>query len=319
MLEFLKSARGIYNTIVVLICALLPVFAPMIGQEFFIDVFARTMIWAIAAISLNFIMGYGGMVSFGHAVYFGVGGYAVGILAFHGVENAYIQWSVGLIASAFFALIFGIICLRTKGVYFIMITLAFAQMMYFLSLSVDAYGSDDGLPIDARSDFGLSFFDLNDSLTFYYLIFFLMMGCVYLIRRLVRSRFGMVLRGSMSNDDRMHSIGYPTYGYKLTAFVIAGVMCGLSGILSANFEDFVSPDMLFWPRSGELIFMVVLGGLGTIFGPVGGSLLYWILAEVLSSITETWHLIFGPFLIIVILFASGGLEGFFKKFEKSNE
>jgi len=291
----------------------------VIGQEFFTDVFARIMIMAIAAISLNMIMGYGGMISFGHAVFIGLGGYTVGIFASHGIESAYIQWPVGILVSGIFALIIGAISLRTRGVYFIMITLAFAQMIYFLSVSVEKYGSDDGLTIEARSDFGISFFDLNDALTMYYSVFVLLVGCLYLSYRIVNSRFGRVMRAAKSNDERMHTIGYPTFGYKLTAFVIAGMMGGLSGLLSANFEDFVSPDMMSWPVSGELIFMVVLGGMGTIMGPLGGTVIFLLLSEILSNITEAWHLIFGPFLILVVLFARGGVEGFFAKFEKRHD
>ena len=308
-LDLIKTSRGAFNLLLVALCALMPFIAPLIGQDFYTDVFARTMIWAIAAVSLNLIMGYGGMISFGHAVYIGVGGYAVGILTFHGIESAYIQWPVALAASGLVALIFGAISLRTRGVYFIMITLAFTQMVHFFSVSLEKYGSDDGLTIDARSDFSIPFFDLNDGMTLYYLIFVLMMLSIYVTYKIVNSRFGMVIRGAMSNDGRMRSIGYPTYAYKLTAFVIAGVMCGLSGILSANLEDFVSPDMMSWPRSGDLIFMVVLGGMGTLFGPLGGSIVFWLLSEILSNFTEHWHLIFGPFLILVVLFARGGLEG----------
>ena len=265
------------------------------------------------------IMGYGGMISFGHAVFIGLGGYAVGIFSSHGIESAYIQWPVGILVSGIFALIIGAISLRTRGVYFIMITLAFAQMIYFLSVSVEKYGSDDGLTIEARSDFGISFFDLNDALTMYYSVFVLLVGCLYLSYRIVNSRFGRVMRAAKSNDERMHTIGYPTFGYKLTAFVIAGMMGGLSGLLSANFEDFVSPDMMSWPVSGELIFMVVLGGMGTIMGPLGGTVIFLLLSEILSNITEAWHLIFGPFLILVVLFARGGVEGFFAKFEKRHD
>ncbi|MBT7955757.1 MAG: branched-chain amino acid ABC transporter permease [Rhodospirillaceae bacterium] len=318
-LAILKTPRGIYNSILILLCIFMPFIAPVIGQEFFTDVFARIMIVTIAAISLNLIMGYGGMISFGHAVFVGLGGYAVGIFASHGIESAYIQWPVGILVSGIFALIIGAISLRTRGVYFIMITLAFAQMVYFLSVSIEKYGSDDGLTIDARSDFGISFFDLNDALTMYYTVFVFMVGCLYLSYRIINSRFGRVMRAAKSNDERMHTIGYPTYGYKLTAFIIAGMMGGLSGLLSANFEDFVSPDMMFWPVSGELIFMVVLGGMGTIMGPLGGALIFLLLSEVLSNITESWHLIFGPFLILVVLFARGGVEGFFAKFEKRHD
>ncbi len=317
-LEILKTPRGIYNTTLILLCIFMPVIAPAIGQEFFTDVFARIMIVTIAAISLNLIMGYGGLISFGHAVFVGIGGYSVGILSSHGIESAYIQWPLGLIMSGFFALVIGAISLRTRGVYFIMITLAFAQMMYFLSVSVEKYGSDDGLTIDARSDFGLTFFDVNDAMTMYYTSFVLMIACLYLCYRLVNSRFGRVLRAAKSNNERMRSIGYPTFGYKLVAFVIAGMMCGLSGLLTANFEDFVSPDLLFWTFSGELIFMVVLGGMGSVMGPLGGAIIFLFLSEVLSNITESWHLIFGPFLILVVLFARGGVDGFLKKFEGPN-
>ncbi len=318
-LAILKTPRGIYNSILILLCIFMPLIAPAIEQEFFTDVFARIMIVTIAAISLNLIMGYGGMISFGHAVFIGLGGYAVGIFASHGIESAYIQWPVGILVSGIFALIIGAISLRTRGVYFIMITLAFAQMIYFLSVSIEKYGSDDGLTIDARSDFGIPFFDLNDAMTMYYTVFVLMAGCLYLSYRIINSRFGRVMRAAKSNDERMHTIGYPTFGYKLTAFVIAGMMGGLSGLLSANFEDFVSPDMMFWTVSGELIFMVVLGGMGTIMGPLGGAIIFLFLSEVLSNITEAWHLIFGPFLILVVLFARGGVEGFFAKFEKRDD
>ena len=318
-LEILKTPRGIYNSLLILLCIFMPWIAPAIGQDFFTDVFGRIMIVAIAAISLNLIMGFGGMISFGHAVFVGIGGYAVGIFASHGIESAYIQWPVGLLMSGLFALIIGAISLRTRGVYFIMITLAFAQMIYFLSFSIEKYGSDDGLTIDARSDFGIPFYDLNDALTMYFTVFVLMVACLLITRKMVNSRFGRVIRAAKSNDERMHTIGYPTYGYKLTAFVIAGMMCGLSGLLSANFEDFVSPDMMFWTFSGELIFIVVLGGMGTIMGPLGGAIIFLLLSEVLSNITNSWHLIFGPFLILVVLFARGGVEGFLAKFEKSPE
>ena len=277
------------------------------------------MVWAIAAISLNLIMGYGGMISFGHAVFIGIGGYTVAIFAFHGIESAYIQWPVALGLSALVALIFGAISLRTKGVYFIMITLALAQMIFFLSVSAEKYGSDDGLNVDSKSDFGLAFLDLSEPLTLYYTIFVLMVACLLISWRLVRSRFGMVIRGAKSNDDRMRSMGFPTYGYKLVAFVIAGTMGGLAGILQANFEGFVSPDMMYWTRSGELIFMVVLGGMGTLFGPIGGAVVFWLLSEILAGFTVHWNLIFGPFLILVVLFARGGIDGFLGRWRPADD
>ena len=308
MLDF-RNPANILSAVVIALCAVVPFLAPALGEPFYVIVFARIMIWAIAAVSLNLIMGYGGMISFGHAVYLGIGGYAIGILAFHGVTSAWIQWPVAIGACALISLIFGAISLRTRGVYFIMITLALAQMIFFLSVSAERYGSDDGLNILTRSDFGLSFFDLNDKLTMYYTIFAFLLASVFVSWRLVNSRFGSVMRAAKSNDPRVQSIGVATYRYRLIAFVIAGMMCGIAGLLQANLESFVSPDMMNWQRSGELIFMVVLGGMSTLFGPVTGAFVFLMLSEILAGWTIHWHIIFGPFLVLVVLFARGGIAG----------
>lgn len=305
----LRNPANMFTALVLVIFALTPFVAPLIGESFYITVFARIMIWAIAAVSLNLIMGYGGLISFGHAVYLGIGGYTVGILSYHGVDSAWIQWPLAIGISGLVALIFGAISLRTRGVYFIMITLALAQMIFFLAVSAERYGSDDGLNILSRSDFGLSFFSLDDRMTMYYTIFAILLGSVLLSWRLVNSRFGAVLRAAKSNDARVESIGVATYRYRLTAFVIAGMMCGVAGLLQANLESFISPDMMNWPRSGELIFMVVLGGMSTLFGPVTGAFVFLMLSEILAGWTIHWHIIFGPFLVLVVLFARGGIAG----------
>lgn len=305
----LGKPANIFTALVLVIFALTPIVAPALDESFYVIVFARFMIWGIAAVSLNLIMGYGGLISFGHAVYLGIGGYTVGILAFHGVTNAWIQWPLAIGLSGLIALIFGAISLRTKGVYFIMITLALAQMIFFLSVSAERYGSDDGLNILARSDFGVSFFSLEDKMTMYYTIFAFLVASVLVSWRLVNSRFGNIMRAAKSNDARVQSIGVATYRYRLTAFVIAGIMCGIAGLLQANFERFVSPDMMNWPRSGELIFMVVLGGMSTLFGPVTGAFVFLMLSEILAGWTHHWHIIFGPFLVLVVLFARGGIAG----------
>jgi branched-chain amino acid transport system permease protein len=305
----LKNPANILTAIVIGLCAVVPFLAPALGEPFYVIVFARIMIWAIAAVSLNLIMGYGGMISFGHAVYLGIGGYTIGILAFHGVNNAWIQWPLGIGICALISLIFGAISLRTRGVYFIMITLALAQMIFFLSVSAERYGSDDGLNILARSDFGLPFYNLSDKLTMYYTIFAFLLLSVFVSWRLIHSRFGVVMRAAKSNDTRVQAVGVSTYRYRLTAFVIAGVMCGIAGMLQANLENFVSPDMMNWPRSGELIFMVVLGGMSTLFGPVTGAFVFLMLSEILSTWTIHWHIIFGPFLVLVVIFARGGIAG----------
>jgi branched-chain amino acid transport system permease protein len=305
----LKNPANILTVVLIGLFAVVPFLAPALGEPFYVIVFARIMIWAIAAVSLNLIMGYGGMISFGHAVYLGIGGYTIGILAFHGITNAWIQWPVAIGACALISLIFGAISLRTRGVYFIMITLALAQMIFFLSVSAERYGSDDGLNILSRSDFGVSFFNLEDNLTMYYTIFVFLVVSVFISWKLVHSRFGVVMRASKSNETRVEAVGVSTYRYRLTAFVIAGVMCGIAGLLQANFERFVSPDMMNWPRSGELIFMVVLGGMSTLFGPVTGAFVFLMLSEILSTWTIHWHIIFGPFLVLVVLFARGGIHG----------
>lgn len=308
-LAILKTPRSVFTIFVLGLCALMPLIAAAINEPFYVGVFARMMIWAIAAVSLNLILGYGGMLSFGHAVYLGIGGYTVGICAYYELESAFVQWPLALGIAAIVALIFGAISLRTRGVHFIMITMALTQMVYFLSVSAEEYGSDDGLVISVRSQFGTALYDLDQPLHLYYTIFVVLLLCLFVTNRIVESRFGVVIRGACANETRMESIGFSTYRYRLVCFVIAGTMCAAAGILSANIEKFVSPDVMYWTKSGELIFMVVLGGMGSLFGPVAGALTFWVLSEFLSRLTEHWHLIFGPFLVLVVLFARHGIDG----------
>jgi branched-chain amino acid transport system permease protein len=268
----------------------------------------RIIILAMAAVSLNLIMGFGGMVSFGHAAYLGIGGYVVGILAKEGVDSGFLQWPLALAASALFALAVGALSLRTRGVYFIMITLAFTQMLYYVAIGLDRYGGDDGMTIYRRSQFG-GLLDLSNRTAFFYLCLVLLLLTSCLIWRIVNSRFGMVIRGARSNERRMRAIGYPTYRYKLVCFVIAGTVCGLAGVLLANHTDFINPAMMHWTRSGDLIVMAVLGGMGTVLGPVLGALALLVLEEVLSGITEYWQIIIGPIFLLVVLFARGGIDG----------
>ena len=314
-LALLKRPRALFAIALLALCAFMPPMAAALDAPFYTDLFARMMISAIAAVSLNLILGYGGMISFGHAVFLGIGGYTVGILAYHEIESAWVQWPLALGISALVGLVFGAISLRTRGVYFIMITMALAQMVYYLAVSAEEYGSDDGLVIYERSGFGTELYDLNEPLHLYYTIFAALLLSLLVSWRITESRFGMVITGARSNEVRMEAIGFSTYRYRLTCFVIAGVMCGMAGILSANREDFVSPDLMHWMNSGELIFMVVLGGMGSLFGPLAGALAYKLLSEFLSRLTEHWHLIFGPFLVLVVLFARGGIYGLVKWWE----
>ena len=300
--------------IVALLAALvlLPLYTGLSGNRFLLTLFTRIIILALAAVSLNLMLGYGGMMSFGHAAYLGIGGYAVGILAHEGVTSGFVQWPVALAASALFALVIGALSLRTRGVYFIMITLAFAQMAYYICAGIARYGGDDGLTIYKRSEF-VGPVSLSNKVQFYYICLALLLAAIYLVWRLVNSRFGMVIQGSRSNDVRMRAIGFPTYRYKLICFVIAGTLCGLSGALLANHTDFVSPSIMYWTRSGDLIIMVVLGGMGSVIGPVIGAVALLLLEEVLSSITEYWQIILGPLLLLVVLFARGGIDGLLMK------
>jgi len=295
--------------------ALLPLYAEIVGNSFVLSLGTRILVMALAAASLNLILGYGGMVSFGHAAYLGVGGYVVGILAYHGVTSAWVQWPIAVGLSAVVALVIGALSLRTRGLYFIMITLAFAQMIHYVGVGLYDYGGDDGLTLNARSDFG-GLPNLDSRPQFYYLCFALLLVALYLMYRLVGSRFGQVIRGSKSNDARMHAIGFPTMRYRLAAFVIAGAVCGLAGVLLANQADFISPATMHWTRSGDLIVMVVLGGMGTLMGPVYGALTVLALEESLSSLTHYWKIIFGPFLVLVVLFGRGGIAGLISRWER---
>jgi branched-chain amino acid transport system permease protein len=302
-----RNARNLLIAGLLAFLVLLPVYTGVTGNYFLLTLFTRILILAMAATSLNLILGYGGMVSFGHAAYLGIGGYAIGILASEGITSGFVQWPVALLVSALVALIVGLLCLRTRGVYFIMITLAFAQMVYYLGAGLARYGGDDGLTIYRRSQFG--FLDLSHKTTFYYVCLALLMAAIYFVWRLVNSRFGMVIQGARSNERRMQSIGFPTFRYRLTCFVIAGTMCGLAGALLANHTDFVSPAMMYWTRSGDLIVMVVLGGMASSFGPLIGAVALLVLEEELSGITEYWQIILGPLLLLVVLFARRGIDG----------
>jgi branched-chain amino acid transport system permease protein len=302
------NARTAITVLTIAGLLLLPLYSAISGNIFVLTLFTRIVIFALAAASLNLIMGYGGMMSFGHAAYLGIGGYAVGMLAHEGIGSGFIQWPVALAASALFALVIGALSLRTRGVYFIMITLAFAQMAYYVASGLSRYGGDDGLTVYKRSDFG-GLINLSSRVQFYYLCLGCLFGGIYLIWRVVNSRFGMVVQGVRSNEQRMQAIGFPANRYRLVCFVISGTICGLAGALLANNTDFVSPAVMYWTRSGDLMVMVVLGGMGSLFGPMIGAIVFLLLEEFLSQVTEYWALIMGPLLLLIVLFGRGGIMG----------
>src|SRR3978361_2223648 len=261
-MKLAPDLRTVVAAVVVAALVLLPLYTGLSGNRFLLTLFTRIVILALAATSLNLILGYGGMMSFGHAAYLGIGGYAVGMLAHEGILSGFVQWPVALAASALFALVIGALSLRTRGVYFIMITLAFAQMAYYVASGMSRYGGDDGLTVYKRSDFG-GLINLSSRVQFYYLCLGCLFGGIWLIWRIVNSRFGMVVQGVRSNEQRMQAIGFPANRYRLGRVIISGLICGLAGALLANNTDFISPAGMYWTRSGELMVMVVFGGMGS--------------------------------------------------------
>jgi len=300
--------RAIVLAAGLVLLAAVPPLAALANQPFYLDLVRRVMIFAIAALSLNLILGYGGMISFGHAAYLGVGAYAVGVLAHYGINNGYLQWALAIGASALVALAIGAVSIRTSGVYFIMITLAFTQMLYYLGISIAEYGGDDGMRLAVKSQFpGLV--DLNDANAFYYLVLAILVLALFLGQRLVDSRFGMVIRAAKSNEVRTRSIGFSPYPYRLAAFVIAGAVCGLAGALLVNHTAYLTPEFMNWTRSGELMFMVILGGMASIAGPVLGAFALLLVEDALSGWTQHWQLVLGPLLVLSVLFLKRGLAG----------
>jgi branched-chain amino acid transport system permease protein len=290
--------------------AIVPLAASFGPKTFILALVTRIMILGIAAMSLDLLIGYGAMISFGHAAFIGIGAYSVAILASHGINDLPVQLAAALLVCGLFALLTGAISLRTKGVYFIMITLAFGQMLFFLTTSLAAYGGDDGLTLASRS-FVFGSAVLKNDTALYFVVFGLMAAAYVLLRAVVASRFGRVLRGISDNPVRMQAIGFAPYRFQLPAYVISGMIAGIAGCLLANQAEFVSPAYATWQRSGDLIFIIVLGGLGTLHGAVIGAAIFVLLAEILSGFTEHWGMIFGPLLILVVLFARGGLSGLF--------
>ncbi len=314
MMAALRTPRGIATALILLVLAALPLLTQAFDQRYLLSIGTRIVIWSIAAVSLNMILGYGGLVSFGHAMFFGIGGYAVGILSAHGVSSGWIQWPVALLAATAWAALIGALSLRTRGLYFIMITLAFAQLVYYVGGGLEAYGGDDGLNI-SRSRFpGL--LDLRDKANFYWLCFAILCASLWFCGRYANSRFGLVIRGAKSNELRMTALGFPVFRYRLAAFTISGAFGGLAGILLANEGAYVSPAMMSWMKSGDLIVIVVLGGMGTLFGPLYGTIAFFVLEESLPSILnlahkgwgEYWMIVFGPLLVLIALYARGGID-----------
>ena len=300
--------------LVALVAAAFPWAMHALGQDFYTSFATRVLIYAMAAASLNLVLGYGGMVSFGHAAFFGAGAYIVAILAAEGITSLWIAWPVAVAVAALAALVIGAISLRTRGVYFIMITLAFAQMMYYVFVSLKAYGGDDGLSLPGRSSIGLGV-SLSNDFVWYYIVLALLALVLFLLHRLLHARFGRVIEAIRENETRATAIGYPVYRYQLLCFVISGAVGGLAGALIANQTSYAGPTLLHWVQSGTLMIMVILGGVGRFWGgPIGAAVLL-VLEEVFSAspllgpYALHWQLPVGLILLAVVLFAPQGLAG----------
>lgn len=301
------SPRVIVVAVLLALFALVPVYARIADEPFYLTLFSRIMIYAIAATALNLLIGYTGLVSFGHALFIGIGAYAIGIPVFHEITNGWAHLGFAIVAAAVVATITGLIVLRTSGMAFIMITLAFAQMFYYLGVSLKQYGGDDGIALRTRSV--LSPLDLESNVTLYYVIFAVLVGLMYFAWRLVHSRFGYVLRGIKSNERRMKALGFSTVRYKLAIYVLSGVVTAVAGLLLANLTSYASPAYAAWQVSGELIVMVVLGGMGTIAGSLVGATALLLFEEHLSSMTQHWMAVLGIAILLVVLVLRRGIYG----------
>jgi branched-chain amino acid transport system permease protein len=310
------TRRPVLAIILFALLAALPLLGLVMRDGYILSLMTRVMIFAIAAIGLDLILGFGALVSFGHAAFIGIGAYAMGILASHGHEGLLTGLIAALAASALFAIVTGAISLRTKGVYFIMITLAFGQMAFYTAASLRAYGGDDGLTIARRSVVAGSRILENDRV-FYFVVLACLIGVYMLCRAVVNARFGRVLQGTKQNTQRMQAIGFNPYPYQLAAYVISGMIAGLAGFLLANLTEFVSPAYMSWQRSGELLIMVILGGVGSLHGAVIGAGAFLLLEEWLPSLlrmvrpafAEHWKVVFGPLLVLIVLLMRGGIMG----------
>lgn len=315
--------ENILLLVVFILLALLPFAAEVTGQSSWTKLVGQALIYGMAAASLNFILGYGGMVSFGHAAFFGVGGYVVGILYHHfdagtaflgvipGTDQMLITLPAAMLVAGLAAAVAGALALRTGGVQFIMITLALAQMFFFLLVSLKTYGGEDGIMV--RRTNSLPGLDMKDKATLYWVILVFAAAYYLFLRRLVQSSFGQIIAGIRQNERRMAAMGISTYRYKLFAFVLSGMGAGLAGGLMVNFLRFASPDMMHWSKSGELMVMVILGGVGTLAGPFIGAGALFTLETMLARYTEHWMLPVGILLLVVVLTTKGGLLSLFAK------
>ena len=293
---------------------------PFAGATFYTELVTKVMILAIFALSLDLLVGYTGLVSFGHAAFYGIGAYALGLLApKYDPANLWLTLPAAMFGAGLAALVVGVFVVRTKGIYFIMVKLAFAQMFYFVFHDTRFGGGSDGISMNFKPSAaigGLVPFNLSDATHVYYFVFGALLVVFVFLRVLLRSAFGRALQGIRSNEDRMRSLGFPVYRYKLASFTLAGALAGLAGYLSVMQFGFVNPELLSWHQSGNVLLMLILGGLGSLYGAVVGAFAFVALKELFSSVTTHWQLLLGATIILLVIFVPGGLASVMSWFER---
>ena len=326
------TRENILNFVITAGLILVPIYAVIVEEPFTITLATRAVIFSLAAVGLNIALGLGGMVSLGHAVFFGLGGYTMGILSFHaqsyiplfewpilieGTKQMLVVWPLAMIISAIAAFVIGLLSLRTGGVYFIMITLAFGQMFFFFSISWSAYGGEDGLSIYVRNQFPLV--NTLVPIQFYAICLAILMLALWINARLAKSSFGLALSAARQNTERVRNVGLDPKSIKLVAFVISGAITGLAGALFADLNRFVSPTMFSWQLSGEIMVFIIIGGIGRLYGPVLGAIIFVTLEHFLGGISEYWLVFLGLLLLLIVLFSRGGLVGLLVGRERVHE
>jgi branched-chain amino acid transport system permease protein len=290
--------------------AFVPMYAWLTGDMYVLTLFGRILAFSLAALGLNLALGYGGMVSLGHAMYMGLGAYTVGILSSLGVFSGWVH----LVCTAFITILIATplswVALRTQGIAFIMITLAFAQLFYYVFVSLKMFGGDDGISLKQLSDFGIL---TGNKFAIYISLLMTLFLSIWVMHKIVASQFGLLLRASKTNNRRVKALGSHTLTYRMTAYVISALLCALAGFFLANLTGFVSPALMAWSISGELIVMVLLGGVGSVFGPIVGALAFLLTEEGLKLLTERWPLILGPLIVLIVIYLKNGLWGLWSK------
>lgn len=318
-----------FNKWVFLLLLSIPAIGIIFNEPYYITLATKVIILGIAGVGLNLALGYGGLISFGHAAFFGIGGYVAAIMSYHalneellfeiplaisGSSEMLIIWPLAIVISAFFSLLIGLLSLRTSGVYFIMITLAFAQMLYYFSISWPSYGGEDGLSMHMRNT--LPFINTMNPLNFFLICLAWFFIAIFITSKLINSPYGMALQATKQNEERVKSVGIETFKVKLIVFVFSGAITGLAGSLYADLNRFVSPSMLNWHTSGEIMVFVILGGIARLYGPLLGAAFFIILEQTLGLYTENWQFWLGLILILEIIFARSGIIGLFDKKNK---